>query len=275
MKQKNKVKGITLIALVITIIILLIIAGVSIATLTGENGMLTKAQKAKEKEQKAQASEILKLKMTDCQMKSIDEKGKYPTLSYLAAFLDDDSEIAYVKKESQPIATLDEKPYVDWDKIYTKLEEYPYEFEINGSFQVAINGETIKDVIPEGYMKIPTETLDITKNGDGIDVTNYAKVNVNVPETTGKGIYWDSGYFDIVANNTYSINLDFNPSYVCFTNRTNGSSVIYNTKLNKDRQYINGTEYLLNKEGTTIISIGTSVVFRSSYNLTWDWIALP
>ena len=46
-KEKNN-KGITLIALVITIIILLILAGISIATLTGENGVLNKANKAKE-----------------------------------------------------------------------------------------------------------------------------------------------------------------------------------------------------------------------------------
>ena len=45
MKRLND-KGITLIALVITIIVLLILAGVSIATLTGENGILTKASEA-------------------------------------------------------------------------------------------------------------------------------------------------------------------------------------------------------------------------------------
>lgn len=45
MKTNNK--GITLIALVITIIVLLILAGVSIAMLTGDNGMLTKASDAK------------------------------------------------------------------------------------------------------------------------------------------------------------------------------------------------------------------------------------
>ena len=37
-------KGITLVALVITIIVLLILAGVSIAMLTGDNGLLTKSQ---------------------------------------------------------------------------------------------------------------------------------------------------------------------------------------------------------------------------------------
>ena len=40
-------KGITLIALVITIIVLLILAGVTIAMLTGENGILTQTKKAK------------------------------------------------------------------------------------------------------------------------------------------------------------------------------------------------------------------------------------
>ena len=42
-KQNN---GITLIALVITIIVLLILAGVSIAMLTGDNGILTQSKQA-------------------------------------------------------------------------------------------------------------------------------------------------------------------------------------------------------------------------------------
>ena len=47
MKEKLKQNGgITLIALAITIIVLLILAGVSIAMLTGENGILTQAQRA-------------------------------------------------------------------------------------------------------------------------------------------------------------------------------------------------------------------------------------
>ena len=43
--MKNQ-KGVTLIALVITIIVLLILAGVSIAMLTGDNGILTQANKS-------------------------------------------------------------------------------------------------------------------------------------------------------------------------------------------------------------------------------------
>ncbi len=58
---KKANKGITLIALIITIIVLLILAGVSIATLTGENGLLPKATKAKEQTKKVEYKEILEI----------------------------------------------------------------------------------------------------------------------------------------------------------------------------------------------------------------------
>ena len=47
LKEQTRNRGITLIALVITIIVLLILAGVSIAMLTGQNGILTQANNAK------------------------------------------------------------------------------------------------------------------------------------------------------------------------------------------------------------------------------------
>ena len=50
-------KGITLIAMVITIIVLLILAGVSIAMLTGENGILTQAQRAANETENAAQNE--------------------------------------------------------------------------------------------------------------------------------------------------------------------------------------------------------------------------
>lgn len=60
-EKLKKNRGITLIALVITIIVLLILAGVTIATLTGDNGILTKARKAKEETEQAQDNEIQNL----------------------------------------------------------------------------------------------------------------------------------------------------------------------------------------------------------------------
>ena len=54
-------KGITLIALVITIIVLLILAGVSIAMLTGQKGILTQANNAKNATELASAKEKVEL----------------------------------------------------------------------------------------------------------------------------------------------------------------------------------------------------------------------
>ena len=60
MKSKKN-NGITLIALVITIIVLLILAGVTIATLTGENGILTRASEASEQTEIAEEEEAIRL----------------------------------------------------------------------------------------------------------------------------------------------------------------------------------------------------------------------
>ncbi len=54
-------KGITLVALVITVIVLLILAGVTIMTLFGENGLITMAQKAKSETENAQANTIAEI----------------------------------------------------------------------------------------------------------------------------------------------------------------------------------------------------------------------
>ena len=59
--KKLNNKGITLIALVITIIVLLILAGVSIAMLTGENGILTQEQNAKKETERAKIIEEVRL----------------------------------------------------------------------------------------------------------------------------------------------------------------------------------------------------------------------
>lgn len=62
MREKS---GITLISLVVTIIVLLILAGVTIATLTGENGILTRAQEAEVETRGAEVEERVNLWKTE------------------------------------------------------------------------------------------------------------------------------------------------------------------------------------------------------------------
>lgn len=65
-------KGITLIALVITIIVLLILAGVSIAMLTGDNGILTKASTSNETNSIAQIKEDVSLAISEIMANKAD-----------------------------------------------------------------------------------------------------------------------------------------------------------------------------------------------------------
>ncbi|MCI8272786.1 MAG: hypothetical protein HFJ55_01730 [Clostridia bacterium] len=66
-KKNNRERGqhgITLIALVVTLIVLLILAGTSIAMLTGENGIISQAQNAKNNSVKAEIEEKIKIAVT-------------------------------------------------------------------------------------------------------------------------------------------------------------------------------------------------------------------
>ena len=70
--MNRREKGITLIALVITIIILLILAWISISTLTWENGLLTKANTAKTETKTVNAEEQVKIAVAG----SFNNEGK-------------------------------------------------------------------------------------------------------------------------------------------------------------------------------------------------------
>ena len=89
-KQKGKTsnKGITLIALVITIIVLLILAGVSIAMLTGENGVLTKATEAKDQTGIAQEKEEITMAYASAKANKVDKVSEPVTASELQSELD-------------------------------------------------------------------------------------------------------------------------------------------------------------------------------------------
>lgn len=73
--QLNQSKAITLIALVITIIVLLILAGVTIVTLTGDNGLITKASDAQKESLKAEGLEKIQVEIAG----SYDNNGQIDT----------------------------------------------------------------------------------------------------------------------------------------------------------------------------------------------------
>lgn len=137
MKRKND-KGITLISLVITIIVLIILASVSISLIfIQDNALIGNAKEGVNKTKEQMATEKINLKITNSQMNSYATSQRMPTLQELADDFCKDNEIQYVTLESKKIASVEKIDVGEATSIFTKLKEYPYEFEINSSLQLA------------------------------------------------------------------------------------------------------------------------------------------
>lgn len=128
--------GITLISLIVTVVVLIILAGLSIYLGFRENGILSHANDASEKTNKQTATEKINLKITTAQMKKYEDSQRMPTLKELSEMLKEDDEISYVTETSQ-IASIKYEVGENPDSIFTKLNQYSYEFEIDSSLKLA------------------------------------------------------------------------------------------------------------------------------------------
>ena len=161
----EKLGGITLISLVITIVVLIILVGVAIYLGLSNNGIINRVNEAKEATNKQTATEKMNLKITTAQMNKYAEKQEMPTLKELSELLKEDNEIQYVTETSKLATTEYDVPSESTTSIYTKLNEYPYEFEINASLQLAsING-----------VKIPNSNSQNVSQPTGLKANYYIK----------------------------------------------------------------------------------------------------
>lgn len=81
MKNLRNEKGITLVALVVTIIVLLILAGVSLSLVAGGNGIINKAATAQDKTIAGSAKEQAELKLAELVADYYEEKYVYQNLT--------------------------------------------------------------------------------------------------------------------------------------------------------------------------------------------------
>lgn len=163
MKITNK-KGITLISLVITIIIMLILAGVVITLAIGNNGLIGKAKEAKEKTNKQTAIEQINLKITNSIIKKYEVEQREPNLQELADDFCEDEEIEYVELSSRKLASIDKIEIGEDKSFFTKLKKYSYEFEIGNSLKiVSIDGEKIPEKSDNGNTTVSSEEVQELK----------------------------------------------------------------------------------------------------------------
>ena len=176
---KRKEKGITLIALVINIIVLLILAGVSIAMLTGDNGIITQAQNAKNRTEEAEEKEKIELAVLDTiskngnlteenlQIEIDDEFGEGETKVYPNG--DEDFSVIFQNKDSNYRIENGEVTKID---IAFKIEN---EEDLQDFTKQVNNGNDFKDE----YVYLLD---DINLNNEKCDtIGNYVDDNNNQP----------------------------------------------------------------------------------------------
>ena len=171
-KQNMKNKGITLIALVVTIVVLLILAATSISMLTGENGIITQAQDAKDKTGQASAEDKTGQASAEERV-NVEVAGSFDETGNLNIPLLNENLKNNVEGITHGGQTLDENPITS---LPTTVEVDGYEVEITGKgssggvtggtkyeedTKVTIGGKEVS--IPGGatISKIPGEYEDV------------------------------------------------------------------------------------------------------------------
>lgn len=179
-------KGITLISLVVTIIVLIILAGIGINLILGYNGIVKKAQTAASDTKKETAKEVMNLKITTAQIDSYGKEQRMPTLQELANIFCEDEDFEYVELTTKKQASLNKIVVGNNNSIFTKLKEYPYEFEINSSLQlasidgikVATNNENTVSREEYNALLARVENLENKNQIGEIYTETFSKVNI-------------------------------------------------------------------------------------------------
>lgn len=167
MKRFNKINGITLIALVVTIIILLILAGVSISALVG-SGLINKARLSREKSEESAAREKIELKIIE--YKSYEAQKNQPnTLEGLKEYFNNDEELEYIILYYQKISALTEnlQTEIEGKALYgkIKLKQYKYEYTLDDNLKIV----EIDDILIEEYYSNNKDNNDTDKEDDNDD----------------------------------------------------------------------------------------------------------
>lgn len=95
-----KNKGITLIALIVTIIILLILAGISISALIGENGILTKATTVDREFSKGEVQENLAMLINERLINAYKLVGENGNVEDISTYFNEGNLINYLEGNS-------------------------------------------------------------------------------------------------------------------------------------------------------------------------------
>ncbi len=248
MDERNKrASGITMVALAVTIVVLLILAGVSISTLVGENGVVDNAKKIQNDTYYQIASEEVNQLVLEHKLTKKDETLEEFLTSKVPSRIDGvtrkndntlivkkngyEIEVEEVKAESQTL-TLDVVPYVGtYDgqphDMLTSVNVLPSDSKVeysidNGKTYIEnipqiINASSVSVIVKASRIGYKTET--VTKTA----VVNKAEGKLKLSETSGTITYPNNTAFT-VSENTGTLSVSSNNNNIA-TASVSGNTV--------------------------------------------------
>lgn len=233
-KQINNKNGITLIALVITIIVLIILAGVTIVTLTGDNGLLQKAGEAKQANEVASAQEKIQVEVAgsyDLDEK-IDIEQLNNNLKRINGLKYDDKDIVLEGDNKNIIEQLPAEVFLDGNNFFIdengKVLDWKNADLINKKIGNIVEGYNAQNLEWQVYYSDPVETYLISKENAktkfSIPLTRK-KYNENEEEYAYKGsedvrkspygAKWNKKWLDKCLNDESTLNNAKAAAYMC------------------------------------------------------------
>ena len=241
MKTKE-MKGITLIALVITIVVLLILAGVSINLLLGDNGIITKAKEAQDSYSKSAVKEKVGFLLNEYEIdKATGENAEFAKFlrKNLQVGVAENEDATYsfilgdwqiVTSESEIISI--EKFKLEVDKTYSSVDDMKTDTSLTAGKIVQTEGYYNKNLGGGAYYDIVSTTSLSADNATCIQLDNglYAElhaindtVSVNQFGAYGDGEHDDANAIQVALNAGYK-NVSFENTKYKF-----GSRICMNT----------------------------------------------
>ena len=247
MKIKRKTKGITLVALVITIIILLLLAGIAIATLGGENGIFAKVKQAKKAQIESEMKEQLTMGLQELQ---VEKQGN--------ATLDD-----VTQDWASEIISTEYNPQLKEDASYNGKLMIMTKDKITGKFMIDQNLNIISTEYNANSVEVEYTTVSRTDN----------KVRINIVVTDNiNGIkqidYPEGNPLKVVSGVEKKISIDYDVElgveYKFVVTSGDGSKTEKIIKI--DDYFYNVTKTL--GDGATIDNNTTKVAYNKPYEAT-------
>ena len=179
-----KNKGVTLIALAVTIVVMLILAGVTISVLNGENGIVKQAQKAKEESKIKELKEKVRIDIAGKRVENINGELRVSVLKEIL-----DKYFDNVPVETQITSETELKAKEEYGKYEMKISDIDVgeiTYETSYTIFKDVNGEQVP--IPEGYI--------VSENSD----ENIVNKGLVVSDSRGNEYVWISCTVDSSSN---------------------------------------------------------------------------